>query len=102
MLEMKRWILSVAIAGLALACWMAPAHAKEFCRWAGDREVCILRIERSAKNYREYRAQVRIDGKKRPLAVYDCRRRQRRSRDGTRRPFEPDGAGEVVCNALDR
>ena len=103
---MKRWILGTAIAiGVSLllgTIGLPPAQAKDFCRTSGDLEVCILRIERSAKNYREYRAQVKIDGKKRPLEVYDCRQRVRRRKDGTRLAFEPNGAGEIVCSALDK
>ncbi|MEO0949438.1 MAG: hypothetical protein AAFY11_15100 [Cyanobacteria bacterium J06641_5] len=102
----KRWIFGVAIAlaaGLIMGAMGVPdAQAKEFCRTSGDREVCILRIERSAKNFREYRAQVKIDGEKRPLEAYDCQKRLRRRKDGTRIPFEPNGAGEIVCGALDK
>lgn len=98
----KRWLLGIAIVGLALLGWLPPVWAKDFCRQAGDREICIVRIERSAKNYREYRAQVKIDGKKRPLEIYDCQRQQRRRKNGTRQPFEPNGAGAVVCSVLDR
>lgn len=99
---MQHWIFGIAIAAFVWVSSLLPVQAKEFCRAAGDRQVCIVRIERSAKNYREYRAQVKIDGKKRPLEIYDCQRQQRRSKDGTRTPFEANGAGEVVCGALDR
>lgn len=101
-----RWALGIAIA--LAACLMMgvlrtpAAQAKAFCRTSGDREVCILRIERSAKNYREYRAQVKVDGKKRPLEVYDCQQRLRQRKDGTRVAFEPNGAGAIVCSALDK
>lgn len=77
----------------------SPAWA-ETCRMYRDREICILSIKRSAKYYWEYRAEVRVDGEKRPLQKYDCRRHVRIRRDGTTVPFEKHGAGEYICKLL--
>lgn len=101
-----RWGVGMAIAAIAVLlgaiAWPSVAHAKEFCRTSGDREICIVRIERSAKNYREYRAQVKVNGKKMPLETYDCRQQVRRRKDGTRIAFEPNGPGAIVCSVLDK
>ncbi len=53
----------------------SPANAS-FCRQVGDRNLCILSIKRSAKNYWEYRAAVSVNGVERPIEVYNCRDRQ--------------------------
>lgn len=70
------------------------------CRTLGDRQICIVSIQRSAKNYWEYRASVQIDGVIRPIEVYNCRDRIRIRQDKTVVPFEPNGAGELICHAL--
>lgn len=74
----------------------SPAEAS-FCRNSNHHSICILSIKRSAKNYWEYRAAVRVDGVERPIEVYNCRDRIRISPDGTVVPFEPDGSGELIC-----
>lgn len=73
-----------------------PAQAA-FCRQSSNGLICIVSINRSAKNYWEYRASVSIDGIKRPLEVYNCRNRIRIRKDGAVVPFESDGAGELIC-----
>ena len=73
-----------------------PAQAA-FCRQSSDRLICIVSIQRSAKNYWEYRARVSVDGIKRPIEVYNCRDRIRIRKDGSVVPFESDGAGKLIC-----
>lgn len=94
-------MLAIALAFLLLAVAPSlPVRAAEICRQMGDREVCVLEIERSAKYYWRYRAQVSVDGRSRPTEVYDCRRRLRIQRDKTTVPFARDGAGELICGLL--
>jgi hypothetical protein len=68
---------------LLIFLWMAilpsePARSGEFvCRHYNHHEICVLSIKRSAKNYWEYLASVRVDGVKRPIERYDCRNRDR-------------------------
>ena len=76
-----------------------PAEAA-LCRQLDDRQICILSIKRSAKNYWEYRATVSIDGIARPIEVYNCRDRLRVRQDGSIVRFEPGGAGELICSIL--
>jgi hypothetical protein len=80
--------------------WGFPSTVNETCRIYHSREICIISIKRSAKYYWEYRAEVRVDGQRRPLEKYDCRRQERIKRDGRHFPFEPSGAGDYICKTL--
>ncbi|MEM9540506.1 MAG: hypothetical protein AAGA60_13520 [Cyanobacteria bacterium P01_E01_bin.42] len=85
-------ILSAAIAS------PARAFGRDLsCTQQGDRQICIIEIKRSAKNYWEYRAKVKIDGKVRPTEIYNCRDRLHIEKSGKTLPFTPDGAGEYIC-----
>jgi hypothetical protein len=75
----------------------SPAHAS-VCRNYNGHRVCILSINRSAKNYWEYRAIISIDGVKRPLEVYNCRQKIRIQQDGTVLPLENKDPGQLICN----
>lgn len=77
----------------------SPAQAS-FCRKSNDREICILSIKRSAKNHWEYRAAVSVDGVQQPIEIYNCRDRIKVQKDGTILPFQPHGAGELICSFL--
>lgn len=91
--------LAIALV-IALACWgwaAPPAGAMATCRQANGHEVCIQRIKRSAKRYWEYKARVSVDGKQRPMELYDCRDRLRLPADGTIVPYWQDEAVDVVC-----
>lgn len=93
---MTKWIVSL----LFLLRWLTPVlpvEAAELCRNLNDRTVCIISITRSAKNYWEYRAAVRVDGVEHPIEVYNCRDRIRVQQDGTIVPFEPNDASKLVC-----
>lgn len=93
-------ILTLLALSLVLA---LPAQAS-FCRHVkvqnSDRVICIQSIKRSAKNYWEYRAQVSVDGVERAVEIYNCRDRIRVRSDGTAVRFEPNGAGDLICNVL--
>lgn len=95
-----RFIVAVCLVLLLSIIPVSPAVAKPFCRTVGDREICILSIKRSAKNYWEYRAAVSIDGVARPLETYSCRDRLRVRQDGKVARFEPNGVGELICNLI--
>jgi hypothetical protein len=94
---------------ITVASWIVgtawnPALAAETqsCRQTIQHQVCILSIQRSAKNYWEYRAAVSIDGLPRPVEIYNCRDRIRILKDGGSIPFQPGDAGEVVCRLFKR
>ncbi|WP_392533531.1 hypothetical protein [Nostoc sp. C117] len=61
-------------------------------------QICILSINRSAKNYWEYRAAVSVDGIKTPIEVYNCRERVKVQQDGTLLPFGQKSPGEMICS----
>jgi len=54
-------------------------------------------MKRSAKNYWQYRAKLKVDGVQRPMELYDCRDRLRLPKDGTIIPYWQDEAVDVVC-----
>lgn len=87
---------------LLLGCAMPLSAQASPCRTIGDRAVCISKIQRSAKNYWEYRVVLTVDGVAQPLAVYNCRDRWRVLKDGTVAPFQPEDGGEWVCRAFKR
>lgn len=82
-----------------------PAQAS-FCRHVkvkdSEHVICIENIKRSAKNFWEYRAKVSVDGVKRKVEIYNCRERIRVQSDGTVVPFQPNGAGELICSLLNK
>ncbi|MEH2193117.1 MAG: hypothetical protein V7K98_10815 [Nostoc sp.] len=61
-------------------------------------QICILSINRSAKNYWEYKAAVSVDGVKRPAKVYNCHERVKVQQDGAVLPFEQKDPGEMICS----
>ncbi|MBH8552639.1 hypothetical protein I8751_09670 [Nostocaceae cyanobacterium CENA357] len=68
------------------------------CRNYNDHIICILSINRSAKNYWEYRASVSVDGVKNPNEVYNCRERVKVKRDRTVVSFGQNDPGELICS----
>ncbi|MFQ4142031.1 hypothetical protein [Chlorogloeopsis sp. ULAP02] len=78
-----------------------PAQAFT-CRKLNNHSICIINIKRSAKYHWEYRADISVDGVKTPTEVYNCRDRLRVRKDGTIVFFESNGAGEFICNLLDK
>jgi hypothetical protein len=88
--------------GLGLALWLTVPLAAEaaLCRTTAEHTICILDIKRSAKNYWEYRAVVKVDREERPLELYNCRDRVRVRADGVTVPFVAHGAGDVICRTL--
>jgi hypothetical protein len=91
-------ILWVTIAvGVQLPIAPIAQAAPLTCRPYHDREVCIDRIKRSAKNYWEYRVNLTIDGQKQPEDLLDCRHYQRIDRDGFIEPFSAHDVGRFVC-----
>lgn len=69
-----------------------------FCRNINNHNMCILQIKRSAKYYWEYRATISIDGKTRPIEIYNCRTHSVIHSDRKIVPFQPNGIGELICS----
>ncbi|MBE9093353.1 hypothetical protein [Tychonema sp. LEGE 07203] len=90
------WLLLISVFWVAL-----PAEAS-VCRNYQGREICIVDIKRSAKNYWEYRVILSVDRVKQPLEVYNCRDRTTVKKDGTVLAFGQNNLGEIVCSFFDR
>ncbi|MBH8576172.1 hypothetical protein I8752_24900 [Nostocaceae cyanobacterium CENA369] len=83
---------------LILSCSVALPALASVCRNYGGHRICIISINRSAKNYWEYRAVVSVDGVKRPMEVYNCRAGVKVQRDGTVLAFKHNDPGELICS----
>ena len=83
---------------ISVSCFViaAPAEAA-YCRNIAGKEVCVLKLKRSAKFYWEYRAKLRIDGK-RVTRFYNCRDRYYTQPERLPRDFtKDDPLGKSVC-----
>jgi cellulose synthase/poly-beta-1,6-N-acetylglucosamine synthase-like glycosyltransferase len=94
------WI-SILILVAIFSFVVTPSADASFCRQLGDRQICILSIERSAKNYWEYRAAVSINGVTKPIEIYNCRSRQIVQKDRTALDFPSNSAGDLICSQFD-
>ncbi|MDJ0510674.1 MAG: hypothetical protein QNJ64_15675 [Crocosphaera sp.] len=94
----------VLIVGLLLINWsiIAPSAQAKFCRQIKEHQICIIKIKRSAKNYWEYRASVKIDQEIRPIEIYDCRQGHRITQKGEIIPFKSDPVGDLICRIVKR
>ena len=72
------------------------------CRNYDQNQVCILTIKRSAKYYWRYRTQIKINGVKQPMMIYDCRQQKKFTKDGIATPFQKIGIEHFICDKLNR
>ena len=94
----------IMIFGLIVINWtiMTSSANAEFCRQINGQQICITKIKRSAKNYWEYRAAVKIDQETRPIEIYNCRQGHRITQEGEIIPFKSDGVGKLICRVLNK
>jgi hypothetical protein len=59
--------------------WLAhPAMAQgSICDRRNGQQICVEQMQRSAKNYWEYRVRLTVNGVIQPLVFYDCRQRKK-------------------------
>ncbi|PPS41446.1 hypothetical protein B1A85_16950 [Chroococcidiopsis sp. TS-821] len=74
-----------------------PASWASICRSYGGHQICIVSIERSAKNYWEYKAAISVDGVKQPIAIYNCRDRLK-LQDKKFVQFSSNDPGYLICS----
>jgi hypothetical protein len=86
---------------ISFFCVALPAQAS-VCRNYQGREICIVDIKRSAKNYWEYRVIMSVDKVKQPLEVYNCRSHSTVKQDGTVLAFSQSNPGEIVCGFFNK
>ncbi|OUL28874.1 hypothetical protein [Nostoc sp. 106C] len=82
---------------LILSFSVALPAAASVCRNYNGHHICILSIQRSAKNYWEYRVAMSVDGIKEPIKVYNCRSQVQIQQNGTVVPFQYKDPGELIC-----
>ncbi|MEL4897298.1 hypothetical protein [Crocosphaera sp. Alani8] len=94
----------IIILGLIVTNWLmiVPTAKGDFCRQINGEQICITKIKRSAKNYWEYRAAVKINKETRPIEIYNCRQRHRITQEGNIIPFKSDGIGKWICGTLNK
>ncbi len=100
-IQLRQWIKATALLlSILLTLTVAfPAQAL-VCRTLGDRAVCIVRIQRSAKYHWEYRVVLSLDGVDQPLERYNCRDRLRVQANGRRVSFDENGVGNLICRLV--
>ncbi len=74
-----------------------PAQAS-FCKSIDTQKVCIVSIERSAKNYWEYQVQLSVDRIVQPRTVYNCQKELWLQPNGQWQKFSDSSVHAVACN----
>ncbi|WP_299490329.1 hypothetical protein [Acaryochloris sp. IP29b_bin.137] len=98
---LRKSLIAALIGGMVLFSLPSPAEAA-ICRNIQGRRICEASLNRSAKNYWEYRAIVTIDGARQPRETYNCRDQIRIQADGTVIPFEKGDPSPVVCRLYNK
>lgn len=67
------------------------------CRSYNGHQICIISIDRSAKNHWQYRTTISVDGAKQPKATYNCRDRlvQQNTKIVS---FSNKNSGDLICS----
>ncbi|MEM9219366.1 MAG: hypothetical protein AAGD25_34170 [Cyanobacteria bacterium P01_F01_bin.150] len=108
-MQLKKILIRLSIVIFsAVLLSLSPMLPHEFsdaaptCRTTNGHTICLLTIKRSAKNYWEYRASVKIDDQIFPVQRYNCRDRTKTDKAGHISRFQPNGAGTLICQLLYR
>jgi hypothetical protein len=99
---MNRKIIIIMCSILLLSIFPNFPSTATVCSHLDGHQICLLRLKRSAKYYWEYRVLITVDGKKRPMAIYNCRERYYTERDRTVIPFQTNDIGNLICNLVNR
>lgn len=89
-------ILSAVLLSASLITIRVPVATAASCYTIQTHLICLISIQRSAKNYWEYRVKLSVDGVIQPLEIYNCRDRLRISKRNSI-AFTTNGIGEKVC-----
>ena len=79
-----------------------PPVKASTCRTYGDNQTCITSIKRSAKYYWRYRTEIRINGIRQPMMIYDCRQQKKFTKNGVSIPFKKVGIENFICGTLNK
>jgi hypothetical protein len=97
----SRILLTYGVAGLIVSfCWFAAPKIAQaaVCSQREGQIVCIDRLQRSAKNYWEYRVRLTVAGQPQPPTIYDCRSSKKSQMDGTWLDLVPDKIDRTACS----
>ena len=95
--KFKKYIYLPLLIVVFLITAIPPVEAAT-CKTILGKQVCLLKIKRSAKYYWEYRVQLKINNKKQPTRIYNCRYSYYLQPDKTKVYFkENDELGQLVC-----
>ena len=91
---------AVIVLFLFVISWLIVSSPVEaaLCRDVNGHAICIVKIKRSAKYHYRYRTIVSIDGKKQPLAIYNCRDRTITKKNKYPISFKSQDGGDLVCS----
>jgi hypothetical protein len=93
---LQRFALVLLLVGVTMFGAAFPGLAAT-CRQSDGHQLCLLKIERSAKHYWEYWATLQIDGVTQPKTIYDCRYRVTIGLNQSRTRFSDTDIGALVC-----
>jgi hypothetical protein len=89
----------VCLLTILVNCFFDPQAAfATVCDRRNDQSICVDRIQRSAKNYWEYRVRLTVNGIVQPTVFYDCRRRQKSQANGIWVDLVEDRVDRLACS----
>ncbi len=89
----------VSLLIILVTCFFDPQAAfATVCDRRNDQSICVDRIQRSAKNYWEYRVRLTVNGIVQPTVFYDCRRRQKSQAHGIWVDLVADRIDRLACS----
>ncbi|MEL6384936.1 MAG: hypothetical protein AAFQ89_21240 [Cyanobacteria bacterium J06626_18] len=90
---------------LILTSLPTPAQARS-CYPSRGHEICLERIQRSAKYHWQYKVKATVDGQAQPLTQYNCRDRLKTPLEGANKgvpiQFSAEGVGDRICKLVNR
>lgn len=91
-------LLLVIVLACGLVLGAAGKAIAQQCRTVGEQEICLVSVKRSAKYYWQYRAVLKIDGKRQPTEKFDCH--PRNAKVQVLNPSLHDQKRAFVCNII--
>ena len=93
-------ISTIAVVGVLSLGQGAIAAESERCQTIAGQEICVESLRRSAKYYWQYRAVLKIDGKRQPTEIFDCHSRTLKMTGD--RPSASEKKRQFVCGLLSK
>lgn len=93
-------LLLVAVLACGLVFSTAGKAIAQQCRTVGTQQICLISVKRSAKYYWQYRAVLKINGKRQPTEKFDCHPRNTKTQH--EQLSLQDQKRAFVCNIIPR